>query len=346
MDRRSHPLSDDAGSRGAMTLAFRLGAVRVRVHLWFVVTALLLGCATQRGTVRIAVWVAGFLFTLVAHELGHAVVARRFGVPAEVHLTLSRETLGSRIQSLTPMRRFAVSVAGPVVSLAIGAIALLVARVFLPGASVGANALRYLGWINVGWGAMNLLPMAPLDGRHALTAILDRTTKGRGDRPVRWVSFGCALALALVAVRARMFLPAVIALLVAIQNARGLRAGAARPDMLMRYHLRAAFDAIARDDAAASIGHCRSVLAGASEPDVRRDALRLLAYAYAVSETWDALLPLLESAGAMFLDDGEIAKYQAAALELGRADDARRIADLRTRLAPAPLLSRSISQNR
>ena len=87
------------------------------------------------------------------------------------------------------------------------------------------------------------------------------------------------------------------------------------------------------------------MLAGASEPDVRRDALRLLAYAYAVSETWDALLPLLESAGALFLDDGEIAKYQAAALELGRADDARRIADLRTRLAPAPVLSRSISQN-
>ena len=229
MDRRGHPLSDDARARGAMTLAFRLGGVRVRVHLWFVVTALLLGCATQRGTVRIAVWVAGFLFTLVAHELGHAVVARRFGVPAEVHLTLSRETLGSPIQSLTPIRRLAVCVAGPVVSLAIGAMALLVARAFLPGAGAGPNALQYLGWINVGWGAINVLPMAPLDGGHALAAILDRTTKGRGDGPTRWVSFGCAIALALIAIRARMFLPVVIVLLVAIQNARGRRVAAARP---------------------------------------------------------------------------------------------------------------------
>jgi Zn-dependent protease len=328
-----------------MSLAFRLGAIPVRVHLWFVVAALSLGCATQRGLAGIAIWVAGFLLTLVAHELGHALVARRFGVPAEVQLTLSAEMLGSRIQSLTAMRRLAVCVAGPVVSLSIGAIALLVARALLPGAGVGPNALRYLGGINVGWGAINLLPMAPLDGGHALAAILDRTTKGRGDRPTRWISLGCAIALALIAIRARMLLPAVVVLLVAIHNARGLRAAAARPDMLMRYHLRAAFDAIGRDDAATSIGHCRVVLAGASEPDVRRDALRLLAYAYAVSETWEALLPLLESAGALFLDDGEIAKYQAAALELGRAEDARRIADLRARFAPGHALARSISQN-
>jgi hypothetical protein len=71
---------------GPMTLEFRLGPIPVRIHIWFVFVALLLGLGAQRGITRVVAWAIGFLFTVFAHELSHAIAARSFGVPAEVHL--------------------------------------------------------------------------------------------------------------------------------------------------------------------------------------------------------------------------------------------------------------------
>lgn len=56
-------------------------------------------------------------------------------------------------------------------------------------------------------------------------------------------------------------------------------------------------------------------------------------YAYAVSESWEPLKPLLESGGALALDDGELENYHMAALELERLR--RRGASLRAGLGVA-----------
>jgi uncharacterized protein HemY len=66
-----------------------------------------------------------------------------------------------------------------------------------------------------------------------------------------------------------------------------------------------------------------------SNDGLRKDAVRLLAYAYVAKGAWTPLVRLLESSGATVMDDAEIEKYERAALELGRAEDARRIAQLR-----------------
>jgi stage IV sporulation protein FB len=323
--------------QGAMTLTFRLGPILVCVHIWFLFAALLLGLGSQRGPIGVGLWASGFLVTIFAHELAHAVAALRFGAPAEVQLTLFRVGLGSRLRSLSPLRRVVVCLAGPAVSLLVAATVFAIAHAHPPASEMGVGVLHYLGWINLGWGLLNLAPILPLDGAYALVAFLDGTTKGRGELPVRWLSVGCAAALGLVAVHSRMMFPGFICGLVAFQNAQALRAlGAENPESTTRVKLQTAYDAIERGDVVTAIGHCRSVLNASTVPATRKDAVRLLAYAYASTAAWGKLMDLLESGSALLLEDEELEKYERAAREVGRPDEAQRIALLRNHVSIGP----------
>ena len=311
-------------------LSFRLGSIPVRVDPWLALLSATIGFGVGRGAVGVAAAAASLLVTVFAHELAHAVAIRSFGGTAEAHLTLYRSTLADRIASLSAIARIVAALAGPVASLCLGMAVLGVVRTHTPASEAVAGALRYLGFINVAWGLVNLLPILPLDGGHALVALLDRATKGRGEQPVRWISLGGAVALGLAAVHAKAVLPLFVCGIWAVQNARMLRThGERNGEAILRVHLQAAFDAAGRDEAALAIGHCRTVLAGSRDAATRRDAVRLLAYAYATSDDWRSLVDLLESGGAAFLAQEELEKYQRAAGELGRSDEARRIGSLR-----------------
>jgi Zn-dependent protease len=305
----------------------------VRIHAWFLLISVLLGLGAQGGLVGTLGRAIAFLATVFVHELSHAVVARSFGAEAEVEM-LSGGALGVRIASLNPGRRVLVCMAGPAVNLLGGAIALVVIRTQSLGAGIEVDALRFVCRVNLAWGLLNLLPILPLDAAHALTAALDRTTKGRSEQIVRSVSIGAALMLWVATLALRMTVPALICALMVFQNvyALGLARDRANGESIMRVRLQAAFDALERGDTSVAVEHCRIILGASTDAAVRRDAVRLLAYAYATGSEWGRLLELLESGGAQVLDEGELEKYQRAARELGRSGDAKRIASAAGRL--------------
>ncbi|PSP65158.1 metalloprotease [Halobacteriales archaeon QH_8_67_36] len=140
------------------------------------------------------VWVLGVvaavgLFTgVVLHELGHSLVAIRYGFPID-SITL---WLFGGVAQLTEMpedwkQELAIAVAGPVVSVALGA-ASYVVFVVLPGtASPVVESARfvfaYLALMNVALAAFNMLPGFPMDGGRVLRALLARTrTYARATR--------------------------------------------------------------------------------------------------------------------------------------------------------------------
>jgi Zn-dependent protease len=134
------------------------------------------------ATVLAAVLVAaGFAATIVVHELGHALVARRLGMRVEgiVLWALGGFTmLGG--EATSPGRELALSAVGPAASLAAGG-ALVGLAEGLHG--LGAPALlvvgaAWLGGLNLLLGGLNLLPAAPLDGGKVLHALIWKT---RGD---------------------------------------------------------------------------------------------------------------------------------------------------------------------
>ncbi|MGO9381392.1 MAG: site-2 protease family protein [Mycobacterium sp.] len=156
----------------------------VLVILWLFTWSL---ASTLPGAVKgyspLSYWVAGacgalvLLASLLAHELAHAVVARRAGVPVgSVTLWLfgGVTTLGG--EAKTPKAAFRIAIAGPATSLALAAAfgGLVVALHTVRAAPIVVGVANWLALINLVLGLFNLLPGAPLDGGRVLRAILWR----------------------------------------------------------------------------------------------------------------------------------------------------------------------------
>lgn len=115
----------------------------------------------------------GLLATVLAHELGHAVVARRARLRVD-GITLSWIGGITRIEgdATSPRSEAAIAAIGPLVSLVLGAV-LWGFRLGLSGAGASALAVAAVGWlavINVVLAVFNLFPAAPLDGGRILHA--------------------------------------------------------------------------------------------------------------------------------------------------------------------------------
>lgn len=163
----------------------RLAGIDVRVHATF---ALLLAWVAfveyqARQTVNAAL--VGVLFivavfaTVVFHEMGHALTARRYGVQTREIILLPIGGV-SRLERIpeNPRQEFWVAVAGPLVSLAIAGVLFLGFRLMLANpaptdAWVATGRFVYrLMWVNVALAAFNLLPAFPMDGGRVLRSLL------------------------------------------------------------------------------------------------------------------------------------------------------------------------------
>lgn len=126
-------------------------------------------------------WVAGvaaavvFLASLLAHELGHALVARAHGVRVErITLWLFGGVARLGGEAATPAAELRIAVAGPAVSVGLavvfGGVALSLRPFGAPGLLIDTAA--WLATINVVLAVFNLVPAAPLDGGRLLRAAL------------------------------------------------------------------------------------------------------------------------------------------------------------------------------
>jgi Zn-dependent protease/CBS domain-containing protein len=114
-----------------------------------------------------------FFCSLLLHELGHAFRARREGIEIE-GITLWLFGGVARFKGAFPSAgaEFWVAIAGPLVSLALGVLFVLLALAGLPEAVGGV--LAWLGYINLTLLVFNLLPALPLDGGRVLHSFLWR----------------------------------------------------------------------------------------------------------------------------------------------------------------------------
>jgi Zn-dependent protease/CBS domain-containing protein len=133
--------------------------------------------------------VAALLFfaSLLLHELGHALQARRDGVEIEgINLWLFGGVAQFKSAFPSAGAEFRIAVAGPLVSLALGVLFVLIAAFAgLPNAIDGVVA--WLGYTNLILLVFNLLPALPLDGGRMLRSALWHF---RGD--LRWATWVAA----------------------------------------------------------------------------------------------------------------------------------------------------------
>lgn len=166
----------------------RILGFEVRLHLsWIfivaIVTVTVAGrlSAFQDGIEPVVAWAIGlvgsigFMLTVVAHELAHAIVARRDGAPDRaivVHFIGAPavvDVIGS-----TPRAEASIAIAGPLVSallgLVLGGLGLAVVAI-APAAGPVADVLAIVAVLDLILAGVSIVPAFPLDGGRIVRAI-------------------------------------------------------------------------------------------------------------------------------------------------------------------------------
>lgn len=202
----------------------RIFGIRIGVGVsWFVVLFLFVilftpefhhvlgGSQTTAYLVAVAV-VLSFFASVILHELGHALIARRNGLSvAGIDLWALGGLTRMRELPRTPGSQLRVAIAGPAVTLGVIVLGTLAATVVAPNGRfaevvTGSGSIRatpmlvWLSWVvvvNAFVLVFNLIPAFPLDGGQIAQALIWWRTGDR-NRATRWTGrAGQAFALAL-----------------------------------------------------------------------------------------------------------------------------------------------------
>jgi membrane-associated protease RseP (regulator of RpoE activity) len=191
------------------------------------------------GFLEGAVYSFTVLSILGAHEMGHYIACRWYGVRATLPYFIPVPlppvgTFGAfiKIKSPIPSRRalFDIGIAGPLAGFVFAVPAAFIAHYFAAPSSlsevteggitindpllfqfflralglpptVETNPVWWAAWVGVFMTALNLLPIGQLDGGHVTYAVFGR----RGHRLTAWASYATVIALAVFSVKSGMW---------------------------------------------------------------------------------------------------------------------------------------------
>lgn len=211
--------------RSPVDVSFVLFGVPVRIHPLFWLTGVILNMQSGDDMLGMLLWLVAMLIAILVHELGHAGAIRAYGHSPWITLyALGGVTshnpaydYGPR-RSATPWAQIQISAAGPLAGFALAAVILLVIHltghdiarrgpfglVLMPAEVVASPRFTQLIvdviYISIFWGALNLLPVFPLDGGQIARELFSLVNPRDGVRQSLILSMVTAVALAVVAV--------------------------------------------------------------------------------------------------------------------------------------------------
>ncbi|SCE87256.1 Zn-dependent protease (includes SpoIVFB) [Micromonospora viridifaciens] len=142
-----------------------------------------------------------FFLGLLAHEVAHAVIAKRNGIEVEdITLWLFGGVSKLKGEARDPGAELRIAGIGPLVSLVIGIFFGVIAALIALGGGRGllVGALSWLAGINVLLAIFNVLPAAPLDGGRLLRAAVWKATGDRTKASVVAARAGWGLGIVLI----------------------------------------------------------------------------------------------------------------------------------------------------
>jgi Zn-dependent protease len=192
---------------GATFVLGRLFGIRVGAHVsWLAVYAFVTFALSREVGLPLGAICALALFAcVVAHELAHALAARRFGVRTEaITLFLFGGVATLECEPPTPAAETLIALAGPAMSALLALVAfggLMALERFAPGSGDGPAAIAgaYLALANGVLAVFNLVPAYPMDGGRVLRALLWRVRRDRARATLTASRTATAFALLFVA---------------------------------------------------------------------------------------------------------------------------------------------------
>lgn len=191
---------------GRSVSLFSVSGIEIKIDWSWVIIAVLIAWSLAQGYFpsiseglpQATYWgmgivaLVGLFASIVLHELGHSLVAQRYGLPIRgITLFVFGGVAEMTEEPARPKVEIVMAIAGPIVSLVLAA-AFTVAASVADSLGVAAPAvvvLGYLGSLNLLLALFNLVPAFPLDGGRVLRGVLWWST-GDFRRATRWASIG------------------------------------------------------------------------------------------------------------------------------------------------------------
>lgn len=175
----------------------RVFGIPVRVSVLFLALILFAGMHAASQRPEALGLLAALILSLFAHELAHALVARRLGIQV-IDITFMPHAGMARMRGLPedPRVESFVALAGPVSNLILAA-ALWPVMALTPATSAVGVFASSMVVVNLFLGLLNLLPAFPMDGGRVLRSLL-AARRGWFTATEQAVSIGRGLALGLL----------------------------------------------------------------------------------------------------------------------------------------------------
>jgi Zn-dependent protease len=159
----------------------------VEVHPGHFLLAALLGYRSQdwrdtrTAALYLILWMAIVFFSVLLHEMGHAVTSLVFGYRPVVQLVWTGGLTHPNAGGPIPWHRdILLTLAGPLAGLVLGGVCLLVSLTLHPPPGYLRYALGNLTYVNIFWSLLNLAPVIPMDGGKIASVLLIRVFGRRG----------------------------------------------------------------------------------------------------------------------------------------------------------------------
>jgi Zn-dependent protease len=221
-------LAGDARHEGAIAGTWgrlRLLGVPVRFHFTFlllIVFLLVTGLDGKQSGVTYTLSILGLFVSVLLHELGHAVVGRRYGVRTAEIVMFPIGGVARLEDEPKPNQELWIALAGPAVNILIAGILLgyLYVTHQWSGAKVLAdptdtNLVERLAFGNLLLAGFNLLPAFPMDGGRVLRSLLARFKPvEEATRMAAWAGRMFAISMGLYGLLSMQFMLVFIAFFV------------------------------------------------------------------------------------------------------------------------------------
>ncbi len=161
-------------------IKFSIFGIPTTVHWFFWILSLFVGggmyAQGRDATIALLVHVAVIFVSIMVHELGHALVGRKFGAYPSIGLHgMGGVTHLPGSGFFTRRQHIMVIAAGPLAGLALGLLCLVARDAMRDGAFAPPLLLRFVAFgvfVNFAWTFFNVLPIQPMDGGQILREVL------------------------------------------------------------------------------------------------------------------------------------------------------------------------------